>query len=293
MKLTRTVKLKLNVAPEEMLPTIHAYTHAYNAVCMHGWEKNKFNSVNLHEDTYYNIKEEFNLPSQLVISSRMKASESLKGAIQKRNKKQKVSKPKSKQCSIRYDANSFSTWFDKNQVSILTIDGRKKLELHIPDYFKQYLDWRRKSAELFIKKGKVFLNIVFEKDVEDVKTSETPFIIGVDRGVNKLAVTSDNTFYNGKVRRVVNRYRRLRKQLQKCGSKSAKRYLKRLSLQENRFRSDVNHSVAKQIVSNLPSGSIIVLEDLKYIRERCNQRKKERGIESIKVCINVKAVASH
>ena len=276
MKLIRTVKLKLNVAPQEMLPTLKAYTHAYNFVCTHGWEENEFNSVNLHKDTYYQVREDFSLPSQLAISSRMKASESLKGVLQKKRKKLKVTKPQSKQCSIRYDANSFTLWFDRNEVSILTLEGRKKFELNIPEYFQQYVSWKRKSAELFVRKNMVFLNIVFEKDVEDVETSETPFILGVDRGVNKLAVTSDNKFYNGKIRRQVNKYRKLRKQLQKCGSKSAKRHLKRLSLQENRFRSDVNHSLAKQIVESLPSGSIIVLEDLKYIRERCKQRKKER-----------------
>jgi len=37
MKLTRTAKIKINMLAEEILPTIKAYTKAFNYVCQIGY----------------------------------------------------------------------------------------------------------------------------------------------------------------------------------------------------------------------------------------------------------------
>lgn len=274
MKLIRTVKLKLDVPVSDLYSTFENYTKAYNYVCSLGWSDNDFNGISLHHKSYKTIRDY--LPSQLAISARMKATESLKMCIRRKRKNKKVRKPSSKLCSIRLDACSFNVWFEKNQVSILTINGRKKYEINIPEYFKQYINWKRGSAELFIRKNKVFLNITFNKEIEDPIVTSTPYIIGIDRGINNLAVSSDNKFYKGNhVNRVCNKYNYLRGKLQSCGSRSAKRHLKKLSKKENRFRRDANHCISKKIVNSLPENSIIVLEDLKYIRQRTKSWSKD------------------
>jgi len=199
----------------------------------------------------------------------MKAAEALKPSIKKNRKC-----PRSKLCSIRYSARGFNIWFDRSEASILTLDGRIKVKFNLPTYYEQYLTWRRKQAELSMKNGKVFLDIAFEKDVPDFRDSDNPTILGIDRGVNKIAACSDNTFHHRP--NVANRYQRLRRELQKCGSKSAKRHLKKIASKENRFRRDVNHCISKQIVESLPENSIIVLEDLKHIRKRMKSRKRQR-----------------
>lgn len=274
MKLIRTVKLKLDVPVSELLPTFEEYTKAYNFVCSTGWNDNDSNGISLHHKTYQTVRNY--LPSQLAISSRMKATESLKMCLNRKRKNKKIKKPFSKFCSIRLDACSFNVWFEKNIISILTCNGRKKYSINIPEYFKQYITWRRGSAELFIRKNKVFLNITFNKEIEDPKPSSSPHIIGIDRGIVNIAVSSNNKFYKGtKVNKISNRYNYLRKKLQSCGSKSAKRHLKKLSKKENRFKTDMNHCISKQIVESLPKGSIIVLEDLKYINQRIKSWSKE------------------
>lgn len=274
MKLIRTVKLKLNVPVLDILPTFENYTKAYNYTCNTGWKDNDNNGVSLHHKTYYTIKNY--LPSQLAISARTKATESLSMCLNRKRKNKKCRKPSSKLCSIRYDANSFNIWFDKNIISLLTVNGRIKIPIKIPEYFKQYIDWRRGSADLFIRKNKVFLNITFNKEIEDPQPSDNPVIIGVDRGIINLAVTSDNKFYKGnQVNRISNKYNYLRSKLQQCGSKSAKRHLKRLALKENRFKTDMNHCISKKIVESLDPNSIIVLEDLKYISRRTKSWSKD------------------
>ena len=125
MKLTRTIKLKLDIPEIEILSTVQAYTKAYNLICQQGWQDSDYNAISLHHKTYKTVREQFNLPSQLAISARTKATESLKSVRSKIIKKKKATQPVSKQCSIRYDKNSITIWFDKEKISILTIDGGK------------------------------------------------------------------------------------------------------------------------------------------------------------------------
>jgi len=273
MQLSRTIKIKLNIPIEAVKPTIDAYTKAFNAVCHVGWDNSDSNGVSLHHKTYKEIRKY--LPSQLAVSARMKATEALK-AVKKRIKKdQKATCPQSKQSSIRYDAKSYNVWFDRNEISILTVDGRKHFPISVPEYFKQYLNWRRSSAELFIKDNKVFLHIVFSKDIADPEL--TGKVVGIDRGIKKIAVTSENQFFDGShIKKVSKRYEKLRGALQSCGSKSAKRHLRKISKKENRFRTDANHAITKRIVETLEPGAVIVLEKLTGIRQNARLRKKQR-----------------
>ncbi|HBJ76111.1 MAG TPA: transposase [Syntrophaceae bacterium] len=273
MKLIRTIKLKLDIPAEAIKPTVEAYTKAFNFVCQTGWNDSDSNGVSLHNKTYSATREY--LPSQLAVSARMKATETIKTVKARIKKKQKATCPQAKQSSIRYDARSYNVWFDRNELSLLTIEGRIRISVSVPEYFKQYLTWKRCSAELFIRKNKVFLNIVFSKDISDPESSGK--VVGIDRGIKKIAVTSKNQFFGGgQIKKVSKRYEKIRSALQSRGSKSAKRHLQKISKKENRFRTDANHVIAKRIVESLDSGDIIVLEKLTGIRQNVRLRKKQR-----------------
>jgi IS605 OrfB family transposase len=208
----------------------------------------------------------------------MKATESLHLSRTLLKKNKKTSCPKSKLCSIRLDSQSHSVWFDKNEVSILTIQGRVKgIKFQSYEYFNQFRTWKRKSADLIYRKDKILLTFIFEKIIPDTEYNSETFV-GIDRGIRRIAVTSNKKFFGGGiVKTVSHRYQRLRANLQSCGSRSAKRHLQKISQKENRFRKDVNHCISKKIALELPVGSTIVIEDLKYIHERCRQRKKQQG----------------
>lgn len=273
MKLTRVIKLKLNIPIEIIKPTVEAYTKAFNSVCQVGWNDNDSNGVSLHNKTYSDTREY--LPSQLAVSARMKATEAIKAVKTRLKKKLKATCPQAKQASIRYDARSYNVWFNRNELSLLTIGGRIKILVSVPEYFKQYIGWKRCSADLFIRKNKVFLNIIFSKEVSDPESTDK--VVGIDRGIKKLAVTSENQFFGGgQVTKVSKRYEKIRGALQSCGSKSAKRHLQKISKKENRFRSDTNHVITKRIVESLESGTVIALEDLTGIRQNVRLRKKQR-----------------
>lgn len=91
MKQIRTVKIQLKVDSEIFKPTIEAYTQAFNYVCEIAWNNQEFNGVKLHHLTYHKTREDTKLKSQLAISARMKATETLASVIARKKKGKKIS----------------------------------------------------------------------------------------------------------------------------------------------------------------------------------------------------------
>lgn len=279
MKQVRTIKVQLKVDSKIFKPTLEAYTNAFNYVCQTAWDNQEFNGVHLHHLTYHQTRRDTGLKSQLAISARVKATEAL-AAVQVRKKKgKKVSCPQSKCSAIRYDDRSLTVDFVNNTINILTLEGRVRLPIFVPKYFEHYLTWKRCSADLFQVKGKTFLHIVFEKEIGEVQPSGK--MVGIDRGIRKLATASDNRFFGGgRIKQLSERYERLRGQLQSKKFRSAKRHLAKISRSERLMRKDINHCVTKQIVKDVEEGTTIVLEKLTGIRggaRKLNLEERKRG----------------
>jgi putative transposase len=284
MKLTRLIKIELTEHLPELQQTVETYTSAFNHVSSVSWNDNDVNGVSLHYKTYQTTRK--SLPSQLCCSARNKSVEAVKSvrALQKKeNKQAKYEKrdakvfgcPESKGTSVRYDARSMTMWFDRNEISLLTTAGRLKFNIRVPEYFKRYLSWKKCSADMFVRNGRAFLHIVVEKDVEDIVPNGQ--LVGIDRGVKRIAVTSDKRFFGGgRVRQVSRRYQRLRSVLQKKGH-SGKRHFRKVSRRERLFRRDTNHCITKQIVSSLKSGTTIVLEKLTGINKNIKSKTRKEN----------------
>jgi predicted transposase len=52
MRLIRTAKIKLDIPVDEVLPTLVAYTKAFNFVCQEGFQHKERNGINLHKLCY-------------------------------------------------------------------------------------------------------------------------------------------------------------------------------------------------------------------------------------------------
>lgn len=250
---------------KEVIETMRQYSYSANKVIDFGWNIQTDDKRELHDLTYYKIREETNLPAQLVCSSRDKAVEVLKA------------KPKSKpimneHLTIRYDARSFAfkSNYEGYYVSLSTIYGRIKIPVEIPEYYWKYLDWKTCSADLiYDKKRRLFLHICLSKDII-IPTNSDGFL-GIDVGINNIAVTSSKQFFNSKqIKRKKLMFKRLKTKLQSKGTHSAKRRLKSLSGRENRWMTWVNHNISKQIV-NCREGTI-VMENIKGIRSNKGRR---------------------
>lgn len=296
----RTIKIKINCSEEQkgiLYTTLRQFTDAFNRACSVGWEQPRVNGVELHNLTYKDERNISDLPSQLVCSSRVKATEALKSAKTLAKKKRKVSCPKSALCPIRYDARSSSIKLNASKASLASIKGRQHVTFQIAPYYKKYLHWDIGSADLCTgKKGQLFLHVVVKSsDPQFVSSGET---IGIDLGINRPAVTSDNIFLGERHwREVENRVFRLRRKLQAKGTKSAKRQLGKIGRRTNRFREDCDHVLSKCIVGSVKPGATIVLEDLTDLRTRTRVRKKQRrrhhgwSFARLKVFVGYKAAA--
>lgn len=98
--------------------------------------------------------------------------------------------------------------------------------------------------------------------------------LGVDLGIVNLATDSTGETFSGEaVEKNRQRLHSLRQRLQKRGTKSAKRHLKKLSGREARFRRNTNHVISKHIVQKAKvNQQALAIEDLRHIRPRTEAR---------------------
>ncbi len=267
----RTIQCPLPPDPS-LIGTIKVYNEAVQHVLDAGWEMKEYNKNKLHFATYDKIREDHpELQSSLVQCARDVASASLKFA---KKKKWKCNKPvKKPMSSVRYNQRTFTPFLDSKQISISTIDGRKRYELVIPTYFQQYMHGKVTSLTLRYKPwlGKVIAYITIE--IDDVPVNGVRTFVGVDRGIKRVAVLSNNQFYDtNHVLATKWKYQQLRTSLQSKGTRSAKRKLKQLSGRERRFMTDENRTIAKWICDQ--PFDCVVLENLKGIKTNAKKEKK-------------------
>ena len=189
-----------------------------------------------------------------------------------------LSRPVSKGIlAVRYDARSFTIDFKKQVISFSSILGRQKIVFKVNPYYAQYYSGKVCSADLcwHKKNNSFFFHVVLE--FPDQVLPESSKVLGVDLGLNNLAVSSNGQFYmKHSVRGHVSKIRGLKSRLQSKGTPSAKRHLCVVSQKEHRFRRDVNHCVTKQIVRSAKASGYdtIAIEDLKGIRQQNRELQK-------------------
>jgi putative transposase len=125
------------------------------------------------------------------------------------------------------------------------------------------------QADLIYKSGIFYL--VITRDIPEEKEYTTNSILGVDLGIQNVAVDSDREIFSGdKVEKSRRRYSRLKSVLQHVGTRSAKGKLKKMSGHERHFKKDTNHRISKHIISKVKKGTVkaVAIEDLQNIRTR-------------------------
>ena len=160
----RTVVLVLNPTPDQaatLLTTISAYTACFNMVAAEGYTSGCYNGVELHKRTYYPLWAVHpTLPAQLVVSSRMKATEAVKSAVVRAKAGRKVRQPHAQFCPIRYDLRSYWVKWDAATCSLATSAGRLELGFIVPAHSRKYLSGPVASADLIYKGGRWRLQVV-------------------------------------------------------------------------------------------------------------------------------------
>ena len=132
------------------------------------------------------------------------------------------------------------------------------------------------QAVLVYRNGRCFIHQVVE--VPEPEPYQAQGFLGCDLGIiNILADSDGETYSGGQVNGLRKRHARLRARLQKKGTKSCERLLRKRRRKEQRFGRWVNHNISKKVVAKAERRAQgLALEDLQGIRERVRVRKAQR-----------------
>jgi IS605 OrfB family transposase len=276
----RTIRLQLTPSPAQadaLAETSRQFTAAFNRFVQLGWHQDVSNATKLHFLAYYAVRAALpNLNSNLTNTARAKAAEALRSAFTLRKVPQrKVSMPQSTACPPRYNVHTYRVDWQSQTVRLSLVGGRQTLRFGVPDYATKYAGYPVDTADLILRDGSWWLHVVVS--IPTPKLSKTDQVIGIDLGLNRPAVTSSGHFLGQRRWKAIEgHYFKLARALQKRGTKSAKRHLRKAKRRRSRFRKDADHVLSKQIVATVEPGATIVVENLNDIRKRMKAKRRSK-----------------
>jgi putative transposase len=267
----QTLLVKLDPSKEQhkmLSETMERFNEACNHIAETVFTIHSANKIEVQKTVYYLIREKFGLSAQLTILAIRKVCEAYK--------RDKSIKPEFRlDGALVYDQRVLS-WKGLDKVSMVTLQGRQIIPTKFGDYQKARMDRIRGQTDLILVKGVFYLCVVVE--VSEESPYDSVGVLGVDLGIKNLAVDSDGEVHSGEqITDTREQLDSLKARLQRKGTKSAKRHLKKLSGRMARFSKDVNHCISKKLVAKA-KGTLrsIALEDLQGIRDRVTVRTAQR-----------------
>jgi putative transposase len=266
MRLTAAIQLLPTSEQADALKrTLETANAACNYISQVAWETKTFRQFPIHRLTYQDVRETFGLAAQLAVRCIAKVADAYK-------LDRKVQRTFDPYGAVPFDDRILSYNLKGSEVSIWTVNGRQAIPFVCGLRQRELLATQRGETDLALVRGKWYLFVACE--VETPEPIDAEGALGVDLGIVNLATDSDGEAFSG--HHVEHRrqwYQARRQALQKSGTKSAKRHLKRLAGRQRRFQKDTNHHISKRLVAKAErTKRMIVLEDLKGIRQRARVR---------------------
>ncbi len=266
-----TVQLQLQpdaVSATALLATMERFNEAATWIAGRLFERSLSNKVDAQKLLYGEVRAQFALSSQMAILCIHRVCEAYK-----RDKTvQPVFRP---HAAITYDVRTMS-FKGLDKVSLLTLSGRVLVYFLVGKYQRDRFCHAKKQADLVLRNdGKWFLLV--SVDVPDGTPIPITDFIGVDLGIVRIVTDSDGVSYSGEnVEKVRQKHNRQRKNLQKRGTKGARKKLKRVAKKESLFRRHQSHVISKNLVETAKRTERgIALENLTGISGRVTARGGE------------------
>ena len=288
MEVRRTIPVTLDVDGDEAVlleQTVDEFLQAANAVTDTAFQGEYVTTskTTLHDQTYNDVREQTRLHSNHVQAARNKAADACKSVVAKWNQGKKASKPLFTAPHVVYDHRTAT--FHEDWVSLATVDGRIEADYILPNDSQEtphgeYLfseEYEITGAELHHKYGDWELHIrtkaETEPDTPESKqmTTENGTVLGVDLGINNLAVSSTGTFWTGdEFNHWRHEYEQRRGDLQECGTRWAHQNIAAIGRKEEGRYKLMLHRISNELVTEACENgcSVIVFENLTNIRER-------------------------
>ena len=261
--------------------TVEEWLDGCNLASNLAWE-NEHTKSGVRQVAKDPVQENTGLNSQHSILACHEVAGAIKSCIERRKNGEKATQPHFTSKCITYDRRTLTVFPDKEQVSLTVLGDhpRVRADLALPSkddgYQYQYLnndEWEYTESTLHYRDGEWYLHLGYRKEKPDDpigSTTQNGTVLGVDLGVNQIAVTSTARFFSaGKLNHARREFKKIRGNLQECGTQSAHRTLQEVSGREDKYVKHILHSVANGIVEEALEHDCngIIFEKLDGIRE--------------------------
>ncbi|WP_224450267.1 RNA-guided endonuclease InsQ/TnpB family protein [Haloprofundus salilacus] len=292
MDVRRTAVMKLSVSDEQrdaLHRTADQYLYCANRTANYCWSDTSYaecktNKRQVRDTLYAELRAETELQAQLVQASIRRAVEAIKGVVERWKKGRRVSCPTFTAETMDYDTRSAT--FYRRKASLATVEGRVEcpfvLPADSPTPYERYVlsedyEFRESTLRYDTATDEFYLNISTRRINGD--NAEVPAdtwhpdqtVLGIDLGVNSLAVTSTGRFWQGDdYDHWCREFEKRRGEIQQRGTQAAHNALLRLGKRDEAWRKQYIHTVANEIVTEAAEHdcNVIAFEDLTDIRER-------------------------
>jgi IS605 OrfB family transposase len=287
MNVRRTVPVKLDVDSDDtalLEDTVDTFLWCAQYVTDHAFQGEYVTTskTTLDDETYDDVREATNgFNGGLVQAARNKAADACKSVVARWKNGKKASKPTFTSPHVVYDHRTAT--FHDEYVSLATVDGRIEADYVLPDedsdtphaeYFFSD-EYETTGAELHYTNGNWMLHIhcktEMESDTPKQAPSENGTVLGVDLGVNQLAVTSTGTFWAGdEFDHWRREYEKRRGDLHDYGTRWAHENIQSVGRKEDGRFTMTLHRISNELVAEARDHgcSVIAFEDLTDIRDR-------------------------
>ena len=288
MQLTKTIILKLTSLDNDLAELLKAFSQGMNYASQIVFDIGKpIGSGQLQKLSYHYLRNQLNLKSQMACNVARQVS----GAYKTLQEQVSIEQTEWQLLEFSPTSATFSFerdfGFSQDTLSITTLAGRKKYKLLNYRYAERYIDgsWRFLASKLCLHRdGSYYFHLSCEKDIPDKKVTDASTFMGVDVGINCLAVASTTDkkckfFAGGEIKNHRNIRKNERRRLQKAGgrylgTRSSMRLLRTLAGRETRFMTAVNHTISKRLIEFAIKNevSVIGMEDLTGIRKETESK---------------------
>jgi putative transposase len=271
MKLIAQVRLNpTHEQADYLLQTLEVANVLCNRISAFAWDNKVFSAYKLHKALYYPSRAEMGISAQVIVRMFAKVADAYK--LDK--KRQRIFRSHG---AIAYDDRILHWFTDKGAVSMWSVGGRLNIPYRAGERQQELLQYQQGESDLVYSQTTKEFFLLATCDIPNPDQHQTDEALGIDMGVTNIAVSSDGDIFSGEaIEYTRKRYAKLRKALQQCGSKSAKRHLKKMSKRQQRFQKDINHQISKRLVLQAKgTNRSIKVENLTYIGARTTVRGKD------------------
>lgn len=256
--------LKMLPTPEQsacLLATLKRCNQACDWLAETAWNTSTFGQYALHKIGYRETRARFGLTAQAAVRCISKVADAYKlDRDTQRHFRYDAAQP--------YDDRIIRFVKDGSAVSLWTLEGRMVVPIVMGEHQRRLMAYRKGEVDLCFVRGKWLLAATC--DVTEVDEFDAEDWIGCDLGIVSLLTDSDGKTHSGaEVERKRSHIQKRRRGLQKCGTRGAKRRLRKLAATQGRYQKHTNHVISKALVLDAERTSRgIGLEQLKGIRQR-------------------------